>query len=866
VQEQPPFSMDSMPDGIPPGDNTDLQAPELSVPEEPEEDDFYENLAEHLEEGELNAIANELIQEVDEDEKSRAEWERVGKIGLTYLGYTISEPKSGSSVQDIQFSTVYDSSLSICWLRFCATARAELLPAAGPCKIDIVGDPTEEIEQKSERVKVFSNHYLTSIDEEYYPDFERLLNYVGIWGSAFKKVYQDPLDNMPKSRFIKPHDIIVNINTTTLLSSDRITHRMELNRRDVEMLEASGEYLPSNLPLVSDDSEDDSQTIRKKIEKMDGVTKGNSENKNQFVYLEVHTDYLADKLDKKFEGRRPYTITICRETKKTVCIKRNWDKQDEKFRRIECFLHYYYLSGFGLYGIGQAHLCGSNSIASTVLLRQSIDLLKFKNLPAGIKKKSASSEDNNVIIMPGEWRNIDTEEPLQDVFMPLPYPNLSPEALQLKTELSQQNLTICGTAESKIPELGATAPVGTTLAVLEVEKQVISTILRSLHTTLKREFKLLFRLFSKYLPDTPYVFSVPGGSSSIMRSDFSDDIHIVPVSDVNALTHIHRLVYAESLLKFAQSYPDIHDLREVFKRLYSAMNVQDIDRILTKPPEPVSIDPLSEVAMVLQNKPLQATFPQDHDAHVMIKNRLLQHPMVQSNMQAYVNLQANIQHHKCYQALNQMMQQKQEEFQQKLAELQQRRAMMPPQESMGLPPSNVFPLRPDPIQLEVQRLLVEKKKSDEELQQLQQMDVMELQKMPEIQNAVAQMDAEKTQQEMEAEQKQMEEQKALQNQQVNPNQVMMNEIAQKREEAKLRDKDAKLRAEVEAFKAQIKYEGEMAKLEAEKKIAEERNENEMEIQRMKQEMERLKMDSQDRLAENKIEIEKMKLGNQPIIQ
>lgn len=848
MQEQPPF-----PEELSPVDQAedamDYEQEDVNAVQEKESDDFYRNIAQEIEGYQLSSLASQLIQEVEDDEESRSDWERVGKIGLKYLGITVEDQKSGAPVQDIKLSSCYDSSLIICWLRACTTARKELLPASGPCKVDVIGIPTPEIEEKKERAKIFSNHYLTNIDEDYYPDKERLINFTVLWGSCFTKVYQDPLDDMPKARFIPPQDFIVNVNTTSLLSSDRLTHRVYYNRRDVDLLEDKGTFLPSNLPEVAQDDDSRNKQIDKIIEKIDGVTKGSKENKSLFEYLEVHTYVDAAKIDDKFKGRKPYIITICRDTKKIVSIKRNWEQEDTKFRRMECFVAYYHMPGFGLYGLGQAHLCASNVIGATTLLRQGIDLMSFRNFPAGYKRKSAKADQNNMALMPGEFRDLDTDEDLSAVFRNMPYPDLSPAAIQLKDDLFNKNMTICGVAESKIPEMGVNAPVGTTLALLEVEIQVTSAILSFLHKSLKREFKLLFKLFAKHLPNTPWIYNVPGGTSSIMRTDFSDEIHIVPVSDINALTSTHRLVYAESILRLAQQYPDIHNMKEVYRRLYSSMNIQDVDKILQQDPDPVSLDALSEVMLIIMGKPVKAIFVQDHESHVLVKKRFLNNPILQQNIQAYLMIQSNIQQHQAYVALNQLVQQKMQQQEAKEQEIKQQ--FHPPVDWQPIPPAYT-------------QMAMERQQMEAQIQQFQTMDISEIQLIPEIQNLVSKMDADQAKQEMEAEQQQMQEQKEMASRQVDPNVVMMAEIQQKDKEAALHQEAAKLRAEVDAFKAQMQYETDKLKIALEERVASEKNEKDLVIMNLKQELEMAKMESQEKMADQKVEIEREKLGHQPI--
>jgi hypothetical protein len=502
------------------------------------------------------------------------------------------------------------------------------------------------------------------------------------------------------------------------------------------------------------------------------------------------------------------------------------------------------LSGFGIYGLGLAHLIGSNAITLTSLLRQSVDAGTLKNFPGGLKKRGLRIENNDKAIGPSEFHEVETNDvPLTDCVMLMPYNEPSSVLIQLRQEIIQQAASLSSTAESEIPELGTNAPVGTTLAMLEVANKVQSSVLRSLHVSLGHELKLLFNLFGEYLEDQPYPFAVPGSSTAIMKQDFNDRINIVPVSDPNVLTSTHRLITAESILKLAQSAPDLHNLREVYKRMYSAMNVENVEKILNDEPQPVSLDPLTENAYFMLNKPVTIAMFQEDDNHIVAHKKQLEDQMVQSNPQIAATINLHIQQHKAYKALKQMLQQKQQQVQQTIQQAQQQMQMSQQQlqqsQMMGIP------LMPDMIarQAQMEQSLQMKVQQEQMMlkqmqEQYQQMPPDQVQAMPEIQNMVASQDAQEINQQIQQQQQQMAQQEAQmkeqQEKQIDPNQVMLAEIAQRREASSLKDEEAKLKAETEAFKAQLKYESDKAKMESQERIAEQKNEVDLTIEQMKQ--------------------------------
>ena len=794
---------------------------------EKRERDFYENLAEDMESARLSTLAMSLLDDIKEDKTSREEWEKTLNLGLKYLGIKVTDETDNTIFPGA--CSAYDSTLLMALIRGVSTARAELFPATGPAKTEIVGVPSSQTEDEGERVKLFMNHFLTQIDTDYYPDSEQLLYYIYLAGCAFRKICQDPILNRPNPRMVKPQDLIVNMHTTSLLSSSRITHVMKLTKREVIQKELQGVFLDSALPMIADKDDDEESSTQKTVDNLEGIDPNSSENKSLFDFYECHTDLDDDEIygkdlgEEKNQLPKPYIVTICCDSKKIVSIKRNWEESDESFKRIECFVSYYYLRGFGIYGLGLAHVMGSNSITLTSILRQLIDAGTLKNFPGGLKTKGLKAENNDRAIGPGSFVEVETGgQRLADCVMLMPYGEPSAVLVQLRQELVQQTANVASTADSEIPEIGANAPVGTTLAMLEVANKVQSSILRSLHVSLGNELKLLFKLFGKYLPDEPYPFLVPGGNSAIMRKDFSDRINIAPVSDPNVLTSTHRLITAESLLKLAQSNPEIHDIREVYKRMYAAMNIENIDKILISPPEPEALDPLTENAYMSMGKPITISMFQDDDSHIVVHKQLLQDPMVQSNAQAIFQMQVHIQYHKGQKIFKQMIQQKQQQIQMQIQQLQQATLY-----GISVMPNALQQLQQQQVQLNGMMGIPSE----------------QIMKMPEVQNMIAMQDAAEINQQIQQQQQEMQEQKdKLEEEEakkIDPNQVALADIEQRREASFLKDEEAKLRAETEAFKATTNFEGDLAKMESQENMAVEKNQVALAIEQMKHEPEQI---------------------------
>lgn len=778
---------------------------------------FYDNFAD-LNDAKLNALAISLLEEIANDLDSRSEWEHTVNLVLKYLGWKVEEFNSAAFPDA---SAAYDSTLSCALIHAYAVARAELLPPDGPADTRIVGTSTPELEDCAERIKLFGNQYVTLRDRGYITDTERLLMYTIFFGCAFRKVYQDPILNEPRCRMISPFDFIANHNCVDLLSSSRITQVKYLTRKEVLLRQRNGEFIEFDLPVEAGGGSEDIESITKKaLQVVDGVNTSDGTNKTLFKFYEIHAELAPIDIEPDFnndnnvqddseialtEIPRPYVITICEDIKKIVSIRRNWHEHDDMFEALQYFVKYSYLPGFGLYSTGLAHLLGANSITLTNMLRQTVDAGFFKNFPAGLRVDGMRTSKTEKRLAPGEWRSVTTPGNLaiQQCFMPMPYSEPSAVIAGLRESLRTETANIAVTAETEIPDMGANAPVGTTLALLEVTKRLQSTVLRSLHTSLSEELRLLYKLFGEYLPEEPYPFNVPGRELAIMKQDFSDQIQLVPVSNPNLMTGAHRLLYNDAILKLAFQAPELHDMHEVFAHVYRSMNVPDIDKILLPLPVPKSFDPVTENMYLISGKKIMVGVGQNHKAHEIAHKPFLDNPIVANNAQLYAELATHIQFHKGMAAFQQLRVQKAQNNMHMLmlerismgwapevaeATLNEEMAQF-----MSIPPPDLTP---------------------EEQEQIMQ--------LPEIQNLIALMDAQEIEAQLQAEQE-------AAAQQLSPNDVMLAQIEQSREAAHLKADDGRLKAETEAFKAQLQHEAVMNKTEAEREIAAEKHEVDLAI-------------------------------------
>lgn len=600
------------------------------------------NLAEYMSEKELQRISTELRASYQDDLMSRKEWEEVYTNGLNLLGVKNeerTEPFEGAS-------GVTHPLISESVTQFQAQAYKEMLPSGGPVKTQILGAVTKEREEQAQRVKEFMNYQTTEVMEEYDPDMDQLLFYLPLSGSAFKKVYFDESLQRAVSKFIPAQDLVVPYSATDLLTSPRVTHVLRMDENDLRKMQVAGFY--RDIDLMPDGNENRDQ-VREKVDDLQGTTPSTQD--TTFVLLEMHVALdLEDFPDMSPTGeptgiKLPYIVTIDETSGEILSIRRNFDEGAELARKKQYFVHYKFLPGLGFYGFGLIHMIGNLGRASTSILRQLIDAGTLSNLPGGFKAKGLRLRDSDSPIQPGEWRDIDVPGgDLRNSLMPLPYKEPSATLAQLLGALVEAGRRFISLADEHVNGMNQEAPVGTTVALLERGMKVMSAIHKRLHYAQRQEFKILARIFAESLPQE-YPYEVAGGDRNIKASDFDGRIDVIPVSDPNIFSMSQRIALAQTQLQLAQSNPDIHNLHAAYRRMYQALEVQNIDEVLPPPPRPQPVDAVVENGKALAGSLLQAFEGQNHDAHIEIHLMALQLPLVQASPPVMGVLYSHIMEH-----------------------------------------------------------------------------------------------------------------------------------------------------------------------------------------------------------------------------
>ena len=576
--------------------------------------EFNSNLAEVVDDQDLGTLGSELYQDYQDYKNSRSDWEQAYTQGLDLLGFKYeqrTEPFQGAS-------GATHPVLAEAVTQFQALAYKELLPAGGPVRTQIVGLSTPEIEQQSQRVSQFMNYQIMDNMQEYESDFDQMLFYLPLSGSTFKKVYYNETLGRAVSQFVQAQDIVVPYSATSLDEADSIIHVIKTSKNDLRKQQVAGFYRDIDL-LPSDDSTN-SNDLRDKERELEGISKGNSE--DVFTLLECHVNLdLEGFEDKDAEGeptgiKLPYIVTIEEGSREVLSIRRNYSETDAKKQKVNYFVHYKFLPGLGFYGFGLIQMIGGLSRTATQALRQLLDAGTLSNLPAGFKQRGIRIRDDAQSIQPGEFRDVDAPGGnLKDAFMTLPYKEPSQTLLALMGVVVQAGQRFASIADMQVGDGNQQAAVGTTVALLERGSRVMSAIHKRLYASMKQEFKLLAKVFALYLPPE-YPYDVVGGQRTIKQTDFDEKVDIIPVADPNIFSQTQRISIAQTELQLAMSNPQIHNMYEIYRSMYEALGIKDIDKILLKPDQPTPKDPALEHIDALAGKPFQAFPGQDHRAHV----------------------------------------------------------------------------------------------------------------------------------------------------------------------------------------------------------------------------------------------------------
>ncbi len=600
----------------PEGVKIGIDGMEIDLMPDKEEGEFDANLAEDMDEGALQSVAEDIMGLVDADISSRKDWVEMYVKGLEVLGMKYeerTEPWNGAC-------GVFSTLLTEAAVKFQSETIIETFPAAGPVKTEIIGAIDRLKEQAAERVREDMNYQLTEVMTEYRPEHERMLFNLGLAGAAFKKVYFDPGMGRQTSIFIPAEDIIIPYGSTGVRNSERVTHLMRKTKNDVKKLQVAGFYRDVDLgePVM----------IHTDVEKKKAEEQGYSlTDDDRYQIAEVHIDYDMPGYEDKDGIALPYVVTIDRASMEVLAIRRNWNPDDENKLKRQHFVQYDYIPGFGAYGFGYIHLIGGYARAGTVLIRQLVDAGTLSNLPGGLKSRGLRVKGDDTPIAPGEFRDVDVPSgAIKDNIMALPYKEPSQVLSGLLDKITNEARRLGSIADMNISDMSANAPVGTTLALLERQLKTMSAVQARVHFSMRQEFKLLKSIIRDYAP-TEYDFDPESGDRMARQSDY-DSVDVIPVSDPNSSTMAQRIMQYQAVMQMAQGAPQIYDLPYLHRQMIEVLGVKNGEKLVPMSDDMKPRDPISENMAFLNGKPTKAFIYQDHEAHIAVHTSMLQDPMI----------------------------------------------------------------------------------------------------------------------------------------------------------------------------------------------------------------------------------------------
>jgi|TARA_R110001592_G_scaffold101351_1_gene286931 hypothetical protein len=582
--------------------------------EEPIE--FHANLAEHMEEDDLSELSSDLISLVEADINGRQDWVDTYIQGLKILGLKYeerSEPWEGAC-------GVNSTLLSEAVIRFQAETMSETFPASGPVKTKIIGKETKQKVDAAERVKTDMNYQLTEVMYEYRPEHERMLWALGLSGSAFKKVYNDPQKMRQTAVYVPAEEVIVPYGASNIEDAERVTHVMRKTKNELAMLQDSGFYRDVDLG--------EPEIFHSDIEEKKAEDAGFTVNDDdRYAFYEIHVEMVIEEFDDRDGLAAPYVVTIDKGTNEVLGIRRNWDEEDPLYNKRQHFVHYCYIPSFGFYGLGLIHIVGGYAQAGTSIIRQLVDAGTLSNLPGGLKTRDLRNKGEDSPIAPGEWRDVDVGSgSLRDNIMPLPYKEPSATLAGLLDTITQEGRRLGAISDMNVSDMSANAPVGTTLALLERTLKPMAAVQSRVHYAMKGEFKLIKALIAENAPQH-YDYDPATGEISAVQEDYLM-VEVIPVSDPNSSTMAQRVVQYQTVLQMSEKAPEIYDLPQLHRQMIEVIGVKNADKLIPLSEDAEPQDPVTENMGVLIGDPIKAFIHQDHKAHIATHQAFIQDPNI----------------------------------------------------------------------------------------------------------------------------------------------------------------------------------------------------------------------------------------------
>ena len=603
------------------------EEPILEIIEEIDVLDFDDNLAEMMDDGDLQILSQELLSDYQDDLDSRKDWMQTYVDGLELLGLKIeerSEPWEGAC-------GIYHPIMAEALVKFQAETMMATFPAQGPVRTQIIGKETPDKKNSAQRVQEDMNYQLMDRMKEYRPEHERMLWGLGLSGNAFKKVYFDPSLQRQVSIYVPAEDIVVPYGASSLQTAERVTHAMRKTENELRRLQVIGFYRDVDL----DDPSTELDEVEKKIAEKLGF-RATTDNRYKVLEMQVDLDLPGyedvDEYGEPTGIKLPYIVTIEKGNSTVLAIRRNWKEDDETKQKRQHFVHYGYIPGFGFYCFGLIHILGAYAKSGTSITRQLVDAGTLSNLPGGFKTRGLRIKGDDTPISPGEFRDVDVPSgAIKDNILPLPYKEPSLVLAQLLDKIILEARAFASSGDLKISDMSSQAPVGTTMAILERTLKMTSAIQARIYYSMQQEFELLKEIIAENCSED-YNSEPEEGSRFVRREDY-ECVDVIPVSDPNASTMAQKIVQYQAVLQLAQSAPQLYNMPLLHRQMLEVLGIKHANKLIPLEEDQKPSDPVSENQSVLMGKPVKAFAYQNHQAHIAVHMSAMQDPKIAALLQ-----------------------------------------------------------------------------------------------------------------------------------------------------------------------------------------------------------------------------------------
>ena len=596
--------LEELPDGSVRVHFDDLKGPEDSP-------DFYENLAEKIDSVKLSALAMRYVNLIDKDKQAREDRDKQYEEGLKRTGMGKDAP-GGATFMGA--SKVVHPAMAEACVDFASRAIKELFPPDGPVKTKILGKIDKDKTERAERKRDWMNWQLTEQIEEFKDEQEQLLTQLPLGGSQYLKLWYDERRKRPCAEFLPIDKVLIPFAASNFYTAQRATEIHEITEFEFRQRIDAGMYKDvSIIRATMEPDETHAEKANNKIEgrKFDENDDGLRTVYHTYTYLEVEEDSVTD------GEMAPYILMIDKLDNEVIGLYRNWEDGDETMTKLDWVIEYKFIPWRGAYAIGMPHLIGGLSAALTGSLRALLDAAHINNAPALLKFKSAKVSGQSQQVDITQVVEIEAAPGVDDIrklAMPMPFNPPSAVLFELLGWLDKATKGVVTTAEEKIADVNAQAPVGTTQALIEQGAAVFSAIHSRLHSSQARLLKVLGRLNRWYLKDMRKGEVVH--DLKIEVEDFERNGDVVPVSDPHIFSETQRMAQIQAVLARSDKAPDLYDRRAVEERLLKQLKIPAYNELLKNTPAPNELSAIDEnVAMSLgQNG--YAYMHQDHLAHI----------------------------------------------------------------------------------------------------------------------------------------------------------------------------------------------------------------------------------------------------------